>query len=67
MIVCTMRTPHGFSYAYAGLGVAYFYQDKRDEARKAFNLSVRKRLVARPCDLAIKVKQESDALFSAQR
>ena len=41
MIVCTMRTSHGFSYAYAGLGVAYFYQDKRDEARKAFDLSVR--------------------------
>jgi len=41
MIVCTMRTSRGFSYAYAGLGVAYFYQDKRDETRKAFDLSVR--------------------------
>ena len=67
MIVCIMRTSHGFSYAYAGLGVAYFYQDKRAEARKAFDLSVRKHLVAGRRDLAIKVKQESDALFGAQR
>ena len=67
MIVCTMRTSCGFSYAYAGLGVAYFYQDKHDEARKAFDLSVRKHLVAGRRDLAIKVKQESDALFGAQR
>ena len=67
MIVCTMRTSRGFSYDYAGLGVAYFYQDKRAEARKAFDLSVRKHLVAGRRDLAIKVKQESDALFGAQR
>jgi len=67
MIVCIMRTSHGFSCAYAGLGVAYFYQDKRDEARKAFDLSVRKHLVAGRRDLAIKVKQESDALFGTQR
>jgi len=62
-----MRTSRGFSYAYAGLGVAYFYQDKRAEARKAFDLSVRKHLVAGRRDLAIKVKQESDTLFGAQR
>ena len=67
MIVCTMRTSPGFSYAYAGLGVAYFYQDKRDEARKAFDLAVRKHLVAGRCDLAVKVKQGADALFGAQR
>ena len=53
--------------AYAGLGVAYFYQGKPDEAKKAFDLSVRKHLVAGRRDLAIKVKQESDALFGAQR
>ena len=38
--------------AYAGLGVAYFYQDKRDEAKKAFDLSMRKHLVAGRRDLA---------------
>lgn len=53
--------------AYAGLGVAYFHQDKRDEAKKAFDLSMRKHLVAGRRDLALKIKQESDALFGAQR
>ncbi len=52
---------------YAGLGIAYFHQDKRDEAKKAFDISMRKHLVAGRRDLAIKVKQESDALLGAQR
>lgn len=50
--------------AYAGLGVAYFYQGKPEEAKKAFDMSMRKYLVAGRRDLAIKVKQESDALLN---
>lgn len=49
--------------AYEGLGVAYFHQGKRDEAKQAFDKSMRKHLVAGRRDLALKVKQEADALL----
>jgi len=49
--------------AYAGLGVAYFHQGQRDEAKKAFDLAIRKYLIAGRRDLAVKVKNEADALM----
>jgi len=53
--------------AYAGLGVAYFHQGKKEDAKKAFDMSMRKHLVAGRRDLAIKVKQESDTLLNEKR
>jgi tetratricopeptide (TPR) repeat protein len=49
--------------AYAGLGVAYFHQGQSEEAKKAFDMAMRKHLAAGRRDLAIKVKEESDALM----
>lgn len=51
--------------AYHGLGVAYFHQGTRDEAKQAFGKSVRKPLVDGRRDLALKVKEEYDALLGA--
>lgn len=49
--------------AYAGLGVAYFHLGQEDEAKHAFNQAMRKYLVAGRRDLAVKVKNEADALM----
>lgn len=49
--------------AYEGLGVAYFHQGKQDDARQAFEKSMRKHLVAGRRDLARKVKEKYDALI----
>lgn len=49
--------------AYAGLGVAYVHQGQREEARKAFEMAIRKYLVAGRRDLALQVKAEADALM----
>lgn len=49
--------------AYAGLGVAYFHQGQQEEAKKAFAMAMRKHLIAGHRDLAVKVKEESDALM----
>jgi len=49
--------------AYAGLGVAYFHQGQHEEARRAFDMAIRKHLVAGRRDLALQVKTEADALI----
>ena len=49
--------------AYAGLGAAYFHQDQRDEAKKAFDKAIRLHLIAGRRDLAQKVKDEADTLM----
>jgi tetratricopeptide (TPR) repeat protein len=53
--------------AYAGLGVAYAHQGQAGEAKKAFDMAIRKHLVAGRRDLAMKVKQESDALLKSSQ
>lgn len=53
--------------AYTGLGVAYAHQGQPEEAKKAFDMAIRKYLVAGRRDLAVKVKQESDALLGDKR
>jgi len=53
--------------AYAGLGVAYAHQGQAEEAKKAFAMAIRKHLVAGRRDLAVKVKQESDALLRSSQ
>lgn len=49
--------------AYAGLGVAYFHQGQHEEARKAFDMAMRKYLVAGRRDLALQVKTTADTLM----
>jgi tetratricopeptide (TPR) repeat protein len=53
--------------AYAGLGVAYAHQGQAEEAKKAFDMAIRKHLVAGRRDLAMRVKQDSDALLKSSQ
>jgi Tfp pilus assembly protein PilF len=53
--------------AYAGLGIAYAHQGQPEEAKKAFDMAIRKHLVAGRRDLAMKVKQEADALLKSSQ
>ncbi|MCS6926567.1 MAG: tetratricopeptide repeat protein [Candidatus Binatia bacterium] len=49
--------------AYAGLGIAYFHQGQHEEARRAFDMAIRKYLAAGRRDLALRIKAEADALL----
>ncbi|MGE0679689.1 MAG: tetratricopeptide repeat protein [Candidatus Binatia bacterium] len=50
--------------AYEGLGIAYFHQGKQNDAKQAFEKSMRKHLVAGRRDLALKVQEKYDALVT---